>query len=131
VLGYRFDASTVSGDPPFFAVPFVSLRGIPALRFQGDTAGVFEIEGRYNFADRWAGIAFAGVGYTDTSAPIFDTENTIRAAGVGLRYKALKAQNVWVSPESTECMGWTRLRAWPGRGCVVHSGWTPLVGMDL
>jgi hypothetical protein len=86
----------VSGDPPFFAVPFVSLRGIPALRFQGDTAGVFEIEGRYNFADRWAGIAFAGVGYTDTSAPIFDTENTIRAAGAGLRYKALKAQNVWV-----------------------------------
>jgi hypothetical protein len=96
VLGFRFDASTVSGDPPFFAVPFVSLRGIPALRFQGDTAGVFEVEGRYNFADRWAGIAFAGVGYTDTSAPIFDTENTIRAAGAGLRYQALKAQNVWV-----------------------------------
>ena len=96
VLGFRFDATTAGGSPPFFAVPFVSLRGIPALRYQGDTAGVFEIEGRYNFAKRWAAIAFAGAGYTDTSAPIFDTDNTIRAAGVGLRFMALKAQNVWV-----------------------------------
>jgi hypothetical protein len=96
VLGLRLDATTVSGSPPFFAVPFVSLRGIPALRFQGDTAGVIEIEGRYNFASRWAGIAFAGRGFTDKSEPVFDTKNLIRAWGVGLRYKALEAQNVWV-----------------------------------
>lgn len=96
VLGFRFDATTVGGSPPFFAVPFVSIRGIPALRFQGDTAGVIEIEGRYSFASRWAAIAFAGQGYTDKSEPLFDTDNQIRAWGVGLRYKALEAQNVWV-----------------------------------
>lgn len=96
VLGLRFDASTVSGTPPFFAVPYVSLRGIPALRFQGKTAGVVEIEGRYKFANRWAAIAFAGKGYTDTSEPLFDTENSIRAWGIGLRYLAIESQNVWV-----------------------------------
>lgn len=96
VLGLRFDASTVGGSPPFYAVPFVSLRGIPALRFQGDTAGVFEVEGRYKFHRRWAVLAFAGVGYTDKSEAIFDTENNIRAAGVGMRYMALESQNVWV-----------------------------------
>ena len=96
VLGLRFDASTVGGDPPFFAEPYVSLRGIPALRFQGKTAGVAEIEGRYKLAKRWAAIAFAGMGYTDTSEPLFDTENSIRAWGIGMRYQAIESQNIWV-----------------------------------
>ncbi len=96
VLGLRFEGSTVGGSPPFFAVPFVSLRGIPALRYQGDSAGVFEVEGRYRFHNRWAALAFAGAGYTDTSEPIFDTDNDIRSGGVGIRYMALEAQNIWV-----------------------------------
>lgn len=96
VLGLRFEATTVNGDPPFFAVPFVSLRGIPALRYQGESAGVFEVEGRYTFAERWAAIAFLGAGYTDEIKPIFDTDNDIRAGGVGIRYKALSSQNVWL-----------------------------------
>jgi hypothetical protein len=96
VLGLRFDGATVNGDPPFFAVPFVSLRGIPALRYQGDSAGVIEVEGRYTFADRWAAVAFAGAGYTDEIEPIFATDNNIRAGGVGIRYQALRSQNVWL-----------------------------------
>lgn len=95
-LGLRFDASTVSGDPPFFAVPFVSLRGIPALRFQADTAGVVEIEGRYKFADRWSGVVFAGAGFTDVKKSELDTNESMNAYGAGFRFKALKAQNVWI-----------------------------------
>jgi hypothetical protein len=96
VLGFRFDVSTVDGAPPFFAVPYVSIRGIPALRFQGDTAGVIEVEGRYNLSERWAAVAFAGAGFTDTSLPALDTDNDIKAVGAGIRFKALKEQNVWV-----------------------------------
>lgn len=96
VLGFRFETSTVEGDAPFYAVPFVSLRGIPALRFQGDTAGVFEVEARYRFAERWAGVAFAGTGFTSSGEDHLETNETIRAYGAGLRFRALEAQNVWL-----------------------------------
>lgn len=93
VLGLRFDVSTVRGSPPFFAIPYVSIRGIPALRYQGDTAGVVEIEGRFTLSERWGAIAFAGTGYTESLA----TQDTdINAFGIGVRFKAIKQHNVWV-----------------------------------
>jgi len=101
-LGLRFDASTVSGDPPFFAVPFVSLRGIPALRFQADTAGVVEVEGRYKFADRWSGVIFAGAGFTDVKKSELDTNESMNAYGAGFRFKALKEQNVWIGLDAAQ-----------------------------
>jgi len=101
-LGLRFDASTVSGDPPFFAVPFVSLRGIPALRFQADTAGVVEVEGRYKFADRWSGVVFAGTGFTDVKKSELDTNENMNAYGAGFRFKALKEQNVWIGLDAAQ-----------------------------
>jgi hypothetical protein len=96
VLGFRFDVSTVDGTPPFFAIPFVSLRGIPALRYQGKTAGVVEVEGRYNFSERWAAVAFAGAGFADADTPELDTTQNIKSIGAGVRYQALQDQNVWV-----------------------------------
>ena len=57
VLGLRVDAGDARGDLPFFAEPYVRLRGIPALRYQGEVAGAFEVEGRYRLADRWTDFA--------------------------------------------------------------------------
>lgn len=96
VLGLRFDASTVDGTPPFFAVPFVSLRGIPALRYQAKTAGAFEIEGRYSFSKRWAGLVFGGAGYTKNDDVILETTQNIKSVGAGVRFQALTEQDVWV-----------------------------------
>lgn len=96
VLGLRFDASTVHGSPPYFAVPYVSIRGIPALRYQGDRAGVAEIEGRYEIAPRWALLAFGGIGWTNTTSDAQESENAIRAYGTGFRFQALPDNNVWV-----------------------------------
>ena len=95
-LGLRLDVSTVDGEPPFFALPFVSLRGIPAMRYQAKTAGVVEIEGRYDFSQRWAGVAFAGAGFTNAGDPTLETEDDIVSFGAGLRFQALREQNVWV-----------------------------------
>jgi len=96
VLGLRFDVATVDGRPPFFAVPYVSIRGIPALRYQGKTAGVAEVEGRFNISPRWAAVAFAGAGFTDVKEPNQETADTIKAYGGGIRFQALKSQNVWL-----------------------------------
>jgi len=96
VLGVRFEYSTISGRAPFFAVPYVKLRGIPALRYQGDRVAVGEIEGRYNFSSKWAMIAFAGGGKVNSDVPIIDTDQNIRSYGLGGRYKIFDAQNIWV-----------------------------------
>jgi len=96
VLGLRLDLSAIDGRAPFFAVPWVSLRGIPALRYQGDRVGVLEIEGRYNFTPRWALIGFAGTGKVNSDVPILDTEQSIYSYGLGGRYQIFQAQNVWV-----------------------------------
>ena len=96
VLGLRFDVSSVDGTPPFFAVPFVSLRGIPALRYQAKTAGVIEVEGRYSFSKRWAGIAFAGAGFTHAGQAELETMQNINSVGTGVRFQVLQEQDVWV-----------------------------------
>jgi len=107
VLGLRLEYSTIDGRAPFYAVPWVTLRGIPALRYQGDNVAVVEVEGRYNFSPKWAAVAFAGKGAVSSKIPIIDTEQNIRSFGLGGRYKIFDAQNVWVGidvakgPEAT------------------------------
>ena len=96
VLGLRFEVGTADGDVPFFAEPFVPLRGIPALRYSGDVAGVVEAEFRYQFAKRWAVLTFAGAGFVDDIDPSTGTDDDIRSWGLGVRWLALKEENVWI-----------------------------------
>jgi len=96
VLGWRIDGSSATGNYPFYAAPFVSLRGIPALRYQGESAGVVEIELRYQFAKRWAVLGFTGEGWTNERNIADKTENEIDGYGFGVRWQALPAKNVWV-----------------------------------
>jgi len=96
VLGLRGDLWTSAGRPPFYGLPFVSLRGIPALRYQGETTGVFELEGRFNISPRWAAIAFGGTGFANSGGAGFTTDDDINAYGIGIRFQALKKQNVWL-----------------------------------
>ncbi len=96
VVGARFEAGTAQGSVPFYAEPYVPLRGIPALRYQGEAAGVVEVEGRFNFARRWSALAFAGAGFVDARSPEAKSEGDLRAFGAGIRYLALKEQNAWI-----------------------------------
>ena len=96
VLGLRFEVGTAEGEVPFYAEPFVPLRGIPALRYTGEVAGVVETEFRYQFAKRWAVLAFAGAGFVDDFDPATGTEDDILAWGIGGRWLALREENVWV-----------------------------------
>ncbi len=92
-----FDVSSVDGSPPFFAVPFVSLRGIPALRYQAKTAGAFEVEGRYGFSKKWAGVVFGGAEFTKAvDQPEFETAQNIKSVGAGVRFQALQEQDIWI-----------------------------------
>jgi hypothetical protein len=95
-LGLRLEVSGVDGRPPFFAYPYVKLRGIPALRYQDKMAGSAEVEGRYLLAPRWEVSAFAGAGYISAEIPLYDNPDSIYNFGVGGRYKVFVAHNVWM-----------------------------------
>lgn len=96
VLGVRIDASSAYGDVPFFAAPYVRLRGIPALRYQGEVAGAFELEARRQLGDRWLVSLFAGVGSVKVGEEQTKSRDDIRTIGIGTRYLALSEQDAWV-----------------------------------
>jgi hypothetical protein len=95
-LGFRLDIANSSGDAPFFMIPYVPLRGIPALRYQADTAGAFEIEGRYDISPRWAAVAFTGAGLIDWEPDDDEADEDIYTWGAGIRFQLFTEQNVWI-----------------------------------
>lgn len=86
VFGLRLDGKTSDGDVPFFAKPYISMRGIPAMRYQGDSTVLSEMELRYHITARWDAVGFAGVGKAFGGRTDYDEAETITAGGAGFRY---------------------------------------------
>jgi len=89
VLGLRVNLETVEGKPfievPFHQFPFVYLRGIPMMRYQGETVGVAEVELRWNFTPRWSVVGFGGAGRYHDIRGVEPYEN-VYTKGAGIRY---------------------------------------------
>jgi hypothetical protein len=88
VLGLRGDIQAIRGDAneiPFYQYPFVELRGIPAMRYQGEEVGVAEFELGWKFTTRWSVLGFGGAGRT-TAIGASDDTTTVYSKGLGLRY---------------------------------------------
>ena len=87
VLGLHGNYETLDGRAAFYQYPFVSMRGIPAMRYQGETVGVAETEFRWNFTFRWSLVVFGGVGATESVDFIpVSSDDTVYSRGVGFRY---------------------------------------------
>ncbi|NME68684.1 BamA/TamA family outer membrane protein [Flammeovirga aprica] len=85
--GYRLQYQAKWGDNvPFFELPFVSLRGIPALRYQNHNALVLETEWRWQVFSRWSAVGFVGTGFTAPKIQEFDFTQSRVAGGFGFRY---------------------------------------------
>jgi len=89
VLGLRGNLETVDGkaliEVPFHQFPFVYLRGIPMMRYQGETVGVAEAELRWNFTPRWSVVGFGGVGRYNDIHGVAPFQN-VYSKGAGIRY---------------------------------------------
>lgn len=96
VLGLRLQSAAVDGSPPFFGYPWVTLRGVPAMRYQGKWVGAVELEGRFLVAERWSLLAFGGEGFTANDLVFFDEDVRIDNLGAGVRWRIFNAQDVWV-----------------------------------
>lgn len=106
-LGWRLDGTFSSGEVPFYALPFIYLRGIPIMRYQGMHVLETEVEGRWSFTPRWSVVAFTGVGRTADALNDFGSNTSRHTIGTGFRYLMARklglhaGLDVAVGPEET------------------------------
>jgi hypothetical protein len=87
-LGERADYAWASTSTPFFLRPYIQLRGVPAMRYQGDEVASLEVEARWQFYGRWSAVPFAGIGATDVRHAVSESNGqTIGSGGIGFRYE--------------------------------------------
>ena len=84
--GIYANASFTFGQPPFYARPYVGLRGIPALRYQRDNLAESEVELRWQFWKRFSAVGFGGPAVVWNSAGRFNRTMGVGAGGAGIRY---------------------------------------------
>jgi len=96
VLAGRLDGRAVSGDTPFYALPFVELRGVPVARLQDQKTAVVETEVRWNVTPRWAAIGFIGAGRAWGTFSDFSNGTDTVSKGVGFRYLVARRLGMYV-----------------------------------
>jgi hypothetical protein len=84
-LGVRASGKDSTDDTPFFLRPFVALRGVQALRYQGERVGEIEAEIRWQLYPRFSVLGFAGAGSAHSSSAT-DRVESVTAGGAGFRY---------------------------------------------
>lgn len=95
VLGLRTDFRMTTPGAPFYAKPFVMLRGIPAMRYQNDRVLVLETEERWDVTRRWSLVGFAGMGKAFSSVDDFSDKTLAYSVGGGFRYKIARLLGIY------------------------------------
>jgi len=87
--GIRLAGEIADSDErlPPFAQPALSLRGIPAARYQGTHVGVVEAEITWEIDSRWSVLGFGGAGRTADSSSSFGSASSRVSKGLGFRYQ--------------------------------------------
>ena len=93
-VGYRAEATASFGDVPFYLRPFVYLRGVPVLRYQGEEAAQVEAELRWQFWKRYSLLGFAGYGAAWNDFEELDDKLTAVAGGTGFRYEIARKYGI-------------------------------------
>jgi len=86
VLGLRADTGFSQGDIPFFAQPYVSLRGVSDAKYQDRNQLTSEVELRWKVAPRWFVLGFGGVGKAYGNLHSLSDAPTAYGFGTGFRY---------------------------------------------
>jgi hypothetical protein len=86
VCGFKAEWDAVSGEAPFYMLPYLNMRGLPAAQYQGQQALSFETEQRFDFNLRWSVVGFVGTGRTFSSNEYLQDNTWYWAGGAGFRY---------------------------------------------
>jgi len=84
--GLRIDGQQTFSDPPFFMLPYLSLRGIPVYRYQGYATILTEAEARWDVVRRWSIMLYGGTGKAFDDWDNFANADWQYSYGTGFRY---------------------------------------------
>jgi hypothetical protein len=84
--GLRLDGQQITGNPPFYMLPYLDMRGLPAVRYQGKADILTELEFRWDFYRRWSVMFFSGTGKAFDDWNQFGSADWITTFGTGARY---------------------------------------------
>ena len=94
-LDHRFVFDRVVGEEaPFYMYPAVNMRGVPAMRYQGENVALYEAQVTYDLNARWSAVLFGGVAraYGERRNLLgkenisFSDASTVVSKGAGFRY---------------------------------------------
>ena len=85
-LGLRGDYQWSSDGTPFFLRPYIKLRGVQAMRYQGDEMASAEIEARWQLRERWSLVGAVGYGEARTDGDSYSASRDVVSGAVGFRY---------------------------------------------
>ena len=86
-LGLRVDLKRSFGDTPFYSEPSISMRGVPAQRYQGKAVAQSEAEIRWQFWRRFSVLFFGGGGGAWADGGRLRRSRSVYAGGIGFRYE--------------------------------------------
>lgn len=93
-LGVRADVAASFGDAPFYLRPFISLRGAPIMRYQGEEIAQAEAELRWQLWKRFSLVGFAGGGAAWVDFERFHRTKAVPTGGVGFRYELARKYGI-------------------------------------
>ena len=85
-LGMRGEGAHAGEDAPFFDLPSVNLRGIPAGRYVDNYEFTVEAELRWDATERWTVLGFGGTGWIADELNEVGDSHGVGAGGIGFRY---------------------------------------------
>lgn len=85
--GFRMDSQFMLGDAPFYAEPFIQMRGVPAMKYQSNNTMLVETEWKFKVYKRWSIDTFAGTGKAFQNFDSFGDATWVYSYGLGFRYK--------------------------------------------
>lgn len=94
VCGFMAEFNMMSDDAPFYMLPYLTMRGLPAAKYQGEKILSFETEQRYDIVPRWSVVGFVGTGRTYSTHKYLEDNNWYWAGGVGFRYLIARLFNI-------------------------------------
>ena len=84
--GLRIEGEQAFGKPPFYLLPGINLRGIPAARYQGKTSLVTEAEFRWDVYRRWSLMGYGGLASAFDDWDQAFAKPVVYSYGTGFRY---------------------------------------------
>jgi len=112
IFGLRVEGESVDASDddrvPYMAKPSINMRGIPAMRYQGEKMLLAEAQLRWEFVERWNMVFFGGAGKVFGDEISFESGTGIikesfsfqdapthPAGGVGFRYELARKFGLW------------------------------------